>query len=98
MRFSFAPLESEVPARYRCQPTSGAGLVNVPHFVSLRYGVPQYGRLAHSTPDPVRRGAEDESEMGAFRRRYEPRRHADLLTRLDEYLRVGLEAGIFYES
>ena len=49
-------------------------------------------------PDPVRRGAEDESEMGAFRRRYEPQRHADLLTRLDEYLRVGLEAGIFYES
>jgi len=98
VRFSFAPLESEVPSRYRCQPTSGAGLVNVPRFVSLRYGVPQYGRLAHSTPDPVRRGAEDESEMGAFRRRYEPQRHADLLTRLDEYLRVGLEAGIFYES
>ena len=36
--------------------------------------------------------------MGAFHFLYQPQRESDLRTRLDEYLRVGLEAGIFHES
>ena len=36
--------------------------------------------------------------MGAFHFLFAPQRESDLRTRLDEYLRVGLEAGIFYES
>jgi hypothetical protein len=98
LRFSFAPADSIVPRRHRCQPGDGEAAGNVPHFASLRYGFPTYCRLAPSTPDAITRGAEDESEMGVFRWRYEPQRHADLLTRLDEYLRVGLSAGIFHAS
>ena len=98
LRFSYASLDSVVPRRYRCQPGEGPEANNVPHFQSLRYGTGQYGRLAAATPSAIRRGAEDESEMGAFRWLYEPQRVADLQTRLDEYLRVGLEAGIFHES
>jgi hypothetical protein len=98
VRFSYLPPGSHAPRRYRCQPGDGAAAVNVPHFVSLRFGSPAYARLAGGTPDGIARGAEDESEMGVYRRQYEPQRHADLLTRLDEYLRVGLEAGVIHES
>jgi hypothetical protein len=34
--------------------------------------------------------------MGAFHELYEPQRGTNLRIRLDEYLRFGLEAGIFY--
>jgi hypothetical protein len=96
LRFSYAPLESSAPRRYRCQPDGGAG--NFPRFTSLRYGVAAYGQLRRRTPDGVRRGADDESEMGAQHFLFAPQRESDLRTRLDEYLRVGLEAGVFYES
>jgi len=98
VRFSFLALDSAAPRRFRCQPTPGAGGNNFPRFTSLRYGVPGYCQLTLRTPGAIRRGAEDESEMGAFRFLYQPQRESDLVTRLDEYLRVGLEAGIFYES
>ena len=36
--------------------------------------------------------------MGAYHRLYAPQREANLRTRLDEYLRFGLEAGILYAT
>ena len=99
VRFTFLPFASLVPRRHRCQPESAEGESNVaPRFTSLSYGVAAYAQLARSTPDEVRRGADDESEMGAFHALYAPQREANLRTRLDEFLRVGLAAGIFYES
>jgi hypothetical protein len=98
LRFSFAPLNSTAPRRYRCQPGAGDAAGNVPHFTTLRYGEAAYCQLADRTPAAVTRGAEDESEMGVFRSLYQPQREADLVIRLDEYLRVGLEAGIFHAS
>ena len=96
--FSYLPLESSAPRRFASQPTPGPGLANHPRFTSLRYGAPAYGQLSSRTPLAVRAGADDESEMGAFHYLYQPQREANLATRLEEYLRVGLEAGIFYES
>lgn len=99
VRFSFLPLSSRVPRRHRCQPSSAADEDRVaPQFTSLQYASGAYGQLAPSTPLEIRRGAEDEGEMGAFHFLYQPQREADLRVRLDEYLRVGLQAGIFYES
>ena len=99
VRFSYLPLASRVPPRHRCQPSSAAGATSVvPRFTSLRYGVPAYGQLSSSTPDEIRRGAEDEGEMGAFHHLLQPQRESDLRVRLDEYLRVGLQAGVFYET
>jgi hypothetical protein len=98
LRFSFAPLNSTAPRRYRCQPGAGDEAGNVPHFTTLRYGEPAYCQLANRTPAAITRGAEDESEMGVFRSLYQPQREVDLATRLDEYLRVGLEAGVFHAS
>lgn len=67
-----------------------------PVFTDRRYGGPAYAQLALSCPAGIMRGADDESEMGAFHDLYQPQRETDLRVRLDEYLRYGLQAGIFY--
>jgi hypothetical protein len=100
VRFSWVPPGSRVPRRFHCQPseeTSAAEALRLaPRFTSLAYGHPGYAQLRRDTPDAVRRGAEDESEMGAFSSLKQPQREDDLRVRLDEYLRVGLEAGLFF--
>ena len=45
-------------------------------------------------PTAIRRGADDESEMGVTHLLYAPQREANLLIRLDEYLRFGLAAEV----
>ncbi len=99
VRFSWLPFGSIVPARYRCQPDSEtmAGEV-APHFASLLYGTPNYCQLASSTPESILRGADDENEMGVYHQLFAAQRETNLNIRLSEYLRVGLRAGIFYES
>ncbi|MFB3921957.1 MAG: hypothetical protein ACE145_09555 [Terriglobia bacterium] len=97
VRFSYLPLTSVVPRRYHCQPGADRDALRVrPQFTSLRYGDPGYGQLAQRTAREIRMGADDEAEMGAFHKLYEPQRETNLRVRLDEYLRFGLEAGIFY--
>jgi hypothetical protein len=66
-----------------------------PAFTSLRYGDPGYAQLRSRSPDQIRRGADDEAAMGATHDVFEPQRLANLRIRLDEYLRFGLEAGVF---
>jgi hypothetical protein len=99
IRFSFLPFDSVVPRRYHCQPDSAEAARRIaPRFTSLRYGTPAYAQLQTRTPDAIRRGAESESEMGAYQHLYGPQRETNLRIRLAEYLRVGLRAGIFYET
>lgn len=69
-----------------------------PTFGSLVYGDPAYAQLDRRTAVEIREGGEDGAEMGAFHDLYAPQRERNLRTRLDEYLRFGLEAGIFYET
>jgi hypothetical protein len=123
-RFSFVPLNSIVPRRYRCQPdlaveaalleadqpkgsltepeTQAIALATQarvrPAFTARRYGQAAYGQLAGACPDEIRRGADDESEMGLFHDVFAPQREDNLTIRLQEYLRFGLEAGIFHAS
>ena len=97
VRFSFVPRGSRIPRRYHCQPEAG-DLQTRPHFTSLLYGDPGYCQLRQATPDSIRRGAHDESEMGMLHGLYQPQRETNLKVRLDEYLRFGLKAGIFYAS
>ena len=97
VRFCYLPLTSIAPRRYRCQPENEDDALRVrPQFTSLRYGDPGYGQLALRTAAEIRAGADDEAEMGAFHELFEPQRETNLRVRLDEYLRFGLEAGIFY--
>jgi hypothetical protein len=96
VRFSFLPPGSVAPRRFRCQPaTPEAAQRVVPRFASVTYGQPVYGQLSVSCPDELARGAEDEGEMGAFHFLQQPKRIDNLRASLDEYLRFGLEAGIF---
>jgi hypothetical protein len=57
-----------------------------------------FAQLRRLTPVELREGAEDGSEMGAFRYLQQPIRTANLAASLQEYLRLGLEAGVFFES
>jgi hypothetical protein len=97
VRFSYLPPTAIVPSRFRCQPEGAPGLV-VPRFTSLRYGVPAYCQLARRSSEEIRRGADDEGEMGAFHHLFPAQREANLRARLREFLRVGLNTGIFYET
>ena len=99
VRFSWLPLNSIVPRRYRCHPVDDAESAEcAPAFTSLRYGHPGYCQLAAPVPNALWRGAEDEAEVGAFHHLKQPQREDDLRTRLDEFLRFGLEAGLFYST
>ncbi len=69
-----------------------------PSFTSTRYGHPAYGQLSLTCPLEIKTGAEDGLEMGAFSFLKQPQREANLRANLDEYLRFGLEAGIFYAT
>jgi len=65
-----------------------------PQFNSLRYGTPDYCQLACDCAGEIRRGADDESEMGAFHDLFQPQRLANLRARIDEYTPAGMEAGV----
>jgi hypothetical protein len=109
VRFSHVPRGSRVPRRFRCQPVipaeaTAAQALRIaarvfPRFTSLAYGSPAYGQLAGQLsggePVEILRGSEEESEMGVFSSLLQPQREDSLRARLDEYLRLGLEAGIF---
>jgi hypothetical protein len=94
VRFSFVPSGSITPRRHRCVSDPAA----LPQFTSLRYGDAAYGQLRPATAQSIRQGAHDEGEMGVLHALCQPQREANLRVRLDEYLRFGLHAGIFYAS
>jgi hypothetical protein len=105
---SYVPEDSQTPRRYRCQPglalkelTNPAEQARIrarlrPSFTSTQYGQPAYTQLSLTCAEEVRTGAEDGSEMGVFSHLKQPQREANLRASLEEYLRLGLEAGFFF--
>jgi hypothetical protein len=69
-----------------------------PRFVSLRYGRPGYGLLRCDTDQALLTGADNGSEIGALNQLFHAQRLANLQVRFREYLRFGLEAGVFFED
>lgn len=69
-----------------------------PRFNSVRYGTPTYCQLALDCAEEIARGADDESEMGAFHDLFQPQRTANLRARLDEYTPAGMDAGILFAN
>jgi len=128
VRFSYVPVGSQVPRRFRCQPdlgvsraveaalaanpglsdtekealaasvTAGERARIVPAFTELVYGRAAYAQLGNACPVEIREGGDGEAEMGAFHDLQQPQRVTNLHIRLDEYLRIGLEAGVFFAS
>jgi hypothetical protein len=69
-----------------------------PQFNSVRYGRPTYCQLAETCATEIKRGADDESEMGVFHDLFNPQREANLRSRLNEYTPAGTDAGIIFAS
>lgn len=69
-----------------------------PKLNSERYGTPTYCQLAAECAEEIKRGADDESEMGAFHDLFQLQRAANLRARIDEYIPAAMEAGIIYAS
>ena len=95
VRFSYVTRDSITPRRYRCVPDDAHPDAR-PHFTSLRYGDPGYAQLRRATDAALREGASDGSEIGVLHALFQPQRETNLRIRLQEYLRFGLHAGIFY--
>ncbi len=105
VRFSYVAPGSQLPRRYRCQPdlaldaataaeAPGILAMMVPGFASRQPANYAYALLDQQTPPEIREGAEDGAAMGAMGFLMEPQRRANARVALDEYLRVGLEAGV----
>ncbi len=67
-----------------------------PSFTSTRFGHPAYMQLSRACPLPITQGAEDGNEMGAFYLVQQTYRLSNLQIALNEYLRVGLAAGVWF--
>lgn len=67
-----------------------------PRYDARRYGHPGYARLSLQCAEEIRRGADDESEMGVYHDLFEPQREANLRARLDEYTPAGMTVGLFF--
>ena len=97
VRFCYLPSGSITPRPFRCVPdTAHPGVL--PQFTSLRYGDPGYGQLRRASGKAILEGADDGGEMGVMHALFQPQRETNLRLRLDEYLRFGLHAGIFYAT
>jgi hypothetical protein len=97
VRFSYVPLGSMTPQRFMCQPKEGiqATVAIRPAFTSEIYGDPGYAQLHRSIATEIFQGGDNGAEMGAYNHLFQPQRIADLKSSFDEYLRFGLEAGVF---
>ena len=67
-----------------------------PRYDTRRYGQPGYARLSAQCAEEIKRGADDESEMGAYHDLFQPQREANLRARVDEYTPAGMTAGLFF--
>jgi hypothetical protein len=95
VRFSYLPAGAITPRQFQCV-GQGPGSPE-PLFYSLRYGDAAYAKLSPYTDDAIWRGADDGGEMGAFHFLLAPLRETDLRVRIQEFIPVGLEFGIFYQ-
>lgn len=69
-----------------------------PQFNSVRYGTHPYCQLSEDCAAEIRRGADDESEMGAFHDLFQPQREANLRARLEEFTPAGMDAGLIFAN
>ena len=92
-RFSAAPPGSRLPHPYR-RVVSTDG----PAFRSMTFGAPDYVWLSEGAPDPLRRGAENGGEIGAWNSELAPIKETSLLRKVEEYLPFGLIPTLIRET
>jgi hypothetical protein len=92
VRFCYVPAGSRTPRQHECVNDFSLH----PVFESVLYGTPAYCQLAANCPSEIRRGADDESEMGVFHDLFQPQRDASLRVRLEEFVPAGSDVGVIY--
>lgn len=109
LRFCHAPVTSHTPRRYRCQPDLALEGVTDPQLRALVLARVRPELRSHDPADPeyacfddgaaveLRQGGEGGSEIGVFHHLQWPLRAGNLRTALRQYLRFGLEVGLFLE-
>lgn len=107
IRFCYIPkIGSRVPRKYRCQPTTSSATAAAavtgdspsevkPYFTSETFGEPGYAQLHANSDKEIAEGADNGNEMGVFNHLYQKYRLGNLTACFDEYLRFGMEAGVF---
>lgn len=107
IRFSYVPITSRTPSRFRCQPDLKLEAAQDPLaqkealaatmvvFESEQFGQPTYSQLSVETAIGIREGAEDGSEMGAFHLLFQPQRFRLLNAIIADYLPYRLKASYF---
>ncbi|WP_424103134.1 phage tail protein [Moorena producens] len=110
LRYSYVPVGYQIsaeptenyyystPERYECQPKSLDNPELQPSLTSQQYGQPAYAQLSLSCPQEIQKGAENNTEMGAFNNLQRPQQEANLAASLDEYLRFGMEVSTVYKN
>lgn len=98
LRYSYAPVNSQAPERYECQPESSGKQEMEPSFTSLEYGQPGYNQLSLTCAEEIENGAGNGAEMGVFNNLKRPQREANLEASLEEYVRYGLEVNKVYKN
>src|SRR5205807_5812243 len=91
-----AVLDSAAPGQNVDAPLAAENRRVVPRFRSMRFGDAAYAQLTLCTAPEITRGADDESEMGAFHDLFLPQRVANLRARLDHSPPDGMEPGIIH--
>ena len=67
-------------------------------FVSQSFGQPGFAQLAEIAPVEIRRGAENQSEMGVYNRALAPIRQSELAAKLDEYTAINAITQLVVET
>ena len=99
VRYSYILPESVTPRTFHCYPAAGEDEATIqPFFNTTEFGKPEYFQLNQLSHHVFLTGADDGAEIGVYHNLYQPQKEKNLRTRLNEYMRFGMEAGIFYAS
>ncbi|MEJ2417715.1 MAG: hypothetical protein P8Y45_12465, partial [Exilibacterium sp.] len=69
-----------------------------PMFTDIHYGLPGYGQLSTQCAEEIKKGADDEAEMGAFHDLFQPQREENLRVRLQEFTPADMDVGLIFAT
>ncbi len=104
LRYCYVPKDSKIPACEQClhedevctNRSKCRSNISRPVFSSRRYGRPGYAQLSHLSAHEILSGVGNIAEIGVFSHLYQPQREANIQIMLEEFLPLGLEAGVFH--
>lgn len=104
LRYCYLPAGSRTPACENCLHEAALtehcercrAPIARPVFSSRRYGRPEYAQLSDLSADEILYGVGNIAEIGAFYHLYQPQREANIQIMLEEFMPLGLDAGVFH--